>query len=129
MVDSGHKCSYYCENPACVIAQRNDLGEQLVETIHKITVLKNAVRKMHAAKGRYHTQIATCDLYDLVSLPNVRPTPIPQEDPTVSMMCRYLTGNEIDAITYAGVSVHPAAIQSEFCKVNNLKLAVPGVKS
>ena len=73
MVD-GYKCSYYCEKPACVIAQRNDLGGQLVEAIHEITVLKNAVRKVHSAKGRHHTQLATCDLYDLLELPNVRPT-------------------------------------------------------
>ena len=39
----------------------------------KLTALESAVRKVHAAKGRHHTQIAMCDLYDLVSLPNVRP--------------------------------------------------------
>lgn len=35
--------------------------------------LAAAVRKMHAAKGRYHSQIATCDLFDLLGLPCVRP--------------------------------------------------------
>ncbi|HTH11643.1 MAG TPA: hypothetical protein VMA55_18885 [Acidovorax sp.] len=32
-----------------------------------------AVKKMHAAKGRYQSQQATCDLYELVGLPCVRP--------------------------------------------------------
>ena len=36
--------------------------------------LRKAVAKLHAAKGRYHTQIATCDLYDLLGLKNERPT-------------------------------------------------------
>lgn len=31
------------------------------------------VRKVHTAKGRYHTQLAMCDLYDAVGLPNERP--------------------------------------------------------
>ena len=39
--------------------------------------LERAVRKMHAAKGRYHTQMTTCDLYDLLSLPNFRPGEVP----------------------------------------------------
>ena len=36
--------------------------------------LRKAVIKLHAAKGRYHTQIAACDLYDLCYLKNERPT-------------------------------------------------------
>lgn len=36
--------------------------------------LRKAVVKLHAAKGRYHTQIAACDLYDLLGLKNERPT-------------------------------------------------------
>ena len=36
--------------------------------------LRKAVVKLHAAKGRYHTQIAACDLYDLCDLKNERPT-------------------------------------------------------
>lgn len=35
--------------------------------------LEKAVRKLHAARGRHHNQIAACDLYDLLGLPNVRP--------------------------------------------------------
>lgn len=36
--------------------------------------LRKAVIKLHAAKGRYHTQLAACDLYDLLGLKNERPT-------------------------------------------------------
>jgi len=36
--------------------------------------LRKAVVRLHAAKGRYHTQIAACDLYDLLGLKNERPT-------------------------------------------------------
>lgn len=36
--------------------------------------LRAAIAKLHAAKGRYHTQIAACDLYDLCNLKNERPT-------------------------------------------------------
>lgn len=32
------------------------------------------VNAVHKAKGRYHNQLAMCDLYDHFNLPNVRPT-------------------------------------------------------
>jgi hypothetical protein len=35
--------------------------------------LVQAVRKVHAAKGRYHSQIAMCQLYALCDLPNDGP--------------------------------------------------------
>ena len=35
--------------------------------------LRKAVTKLHAAKGRHHTQLAACDLFDLCGLPNERP--------------------------------------------------------
>jgi len=31
------------------------------------------IRKLHAAKGRYHTQLAACDLFDAVGLKNEGP--------------------------------------------------------
>ena len=40
---------------------------------HELQQLKAAVKKVHAAKGRYHNQQAMCDLYDLLGLINVRP--------------------------------------------------------
>lgn len=36
--------------------------------------LSALVTKLHAAKGRYHTQLAACDLFDAVGLKNERPT-------------------------------------------------------
>ena len=36
--------------------------------------LRDSVKRLHAAKGRYHTQLACCDLFDLVGLKNERPT-------------------------------------------------------
>ena len=35
--------------------------------------MRDAVKNLHAAKGRYHTQIACCDLFDLFDLKNERP--------------------------------------------------------
>ena len=47
------------------------------EDIRTLTVerdrLRNSVERLHAAKGRYHTQIAICDLFDLIGLKNERP--------------------------------------------------------
>lgn len=37
------------------------------------TDLQAAVKRLHAARGRYHTQLAACDLFDLCGLPNERP--------------------------------------------------------
>ena len=31
------------------------------------------VKAVHKAKGRYHSQLAMCDLYDACGLPNQRP--------------------------------------------------------
>ena len=58
-----------------------ELQERLqdaLECIRSLTVerekLRDAVKNLHAAKGRYHTQLALCDLFDLVGLKNERPT-------------------------------------------------------
>ena len=32
------------------------------------------IKRVHSAKGRYHSQIAMCDLYDSAGLKNERPT-------------------------------------------------------
>ena len=39
-----------------------------------VTELQAAIKRLHAAKGRHHTQLAACDLYDLLGLKNERPT-------------------------------------------------------
>jgi ribosomal protein L37AE/L43A len=38
-----------------------------------MTRIEELVKKVHKAKGRYHTQLAMCDLYDVCGLPNFRP--------------------------------------------------------
>ena len=35
--------------------------------------LRALITKLHAAKGRYHSQLAACDLFDAVGLKNERP--------------------------------------------------------
>jgi hypothetical protein len=35
--------------------------------------LRTAITKLHKAKGRYHTQLAVCDLFELCGLTAVRP--------------------------------------------------------
>jgi len=35
--------------------------------------LKDLIRQLHAAKGRYNTQLAVCALYDALGLPNIKP--------------------------------------------------------
>ena len=35
--------------------------------------IKELQYRLHAAKGRYHTQIAACDLFNLFDLKNERP--------------------------------------------------------
>ena len=46
--------------------------------IHRLNMerarMRDAVKRLHAAKGRYHTQHALCDLFDICGLPNERPT-------------------------------------------------------
>ena len=46
--------------------------------IHRLNMerakMRDAIKRLHAAKGRYHTQHALCDLFDLCGLQNERPT-------------------------------------------------------
>jgi hypothetical protein len=60
---------------------------------HTMTELEKAVRKVHAAKGRYHTQLACCDLFDLLGLPNVRPE---QEVAPEKMVTPYISQAQFD---------------------------------
>ena len=48
-------------------------GSELSRLHEENEALRAAIRKLHAAKGRYHTQLACCDLFDMVGLPNERP--------------------------------------------------------
>lgn len=47
--------------------QMYDYGKQCRDNLIEL------VKAVHKAKGRYHSQIAMCDLYDSCGLPNQRP--------------------------------------------------------
>lgn len=42
--------------------------------VQRVRDLEDAVNLLWAARGRYHTQLATCNLFDLCGLKNERPT-------------------------------------------------------
>ena len=52
------------------LSNLNDLADQKNA---EIKALRAAIAKLHAAKGRYHTQLAACELFDAVGLKNERP--------------------------------------------------------
>ena len=54
-------------------ARLRDTQECLRSMVIERTKVRDAVKNLHAAKGRYHTQIACCDLFDLFDLKNERP--------------------------------------------------------
>ena len=51
----------------------NVAQERIRTLLAKQSKLRDTVKRLHAAKGRYHTQLAICDLFDLVGLKNERP--------------------------------------------------------
>jgi hypothetical protein len=54
-------------------ADQDDLIVELENYRAKYRALLQSVQKLHAAKGRYHTQIAAAELYELCGLPAERP--------------------------------------------------------
>ena len=54
-------------------ARLQDAQECIRSMVIERTKVRDAVKRLHAAKGRYHTQIACCDLFDLFDLKNERP--------------------------------------------------------
>lgn len=53
---------YHAASPDVVLALLADLD-----------ALRTLITKLHAAKGRYHSQQAACELFDAVGLKNERP--------------------------------------------------------
>ena len=47
--------------------------EVMKELHDELWAIKSAVKSVHAARGRYHSQSAMCDLYEICKLPNERP--------------------------------------------------------
>ncbi|MDD2730389.1 hypothetical protein [Malikia sp.] len=56
-----------------LLKARQVLGVDTIRLQHENEQLRKAVAKLHAARGRHHTQLAACDLFDLCGLPNERP--------------------------------------------------------
>ena len=55
-------------------AYRSASGPNVVlALLADLDALRAAIAKLHAAKGRYHTQLAACELFDAVGLKNERP--------------------------------------------------------
>jgi hypothetical protein len=54
-----------------------------------MTRIEELVKKVHKAKGRYHTQLAMCDLYDVCGLPNFRPGSEPVQPEQEPVAWRY----------------------------------------
>jgi len=51
----------------------NDAAAELRRLQAEVEALRSAITKLHKAKGRYHTQLAVCDLFKLCGLTAVRP--------------------------------------------------------
>lgn len=49
------------------------VGQDRDLTAVELATLQAKVASVHKAKGRYHSQLAMCDLYDACGLSNVRP--------------------------------------------------------
>ena len=67
--------------PPAAVDEHNLQGGRLLYTQNQTQTygkdcrasLIKLVEAVHRAKGRYHSQIAMCDLYDACGLPNTRP--------------------------------------------------------
>ena len=49
------------------------LGEENAKQAEQIKAVTHLVTQLHQAKGRYHTQLATCALFDAFGLSNTKP--------------------------------------------------------
>ena len=57
-------------NAAYIAAASPDI---VLALLADLDALRTLITKLHAAKGRYHSQQAACDLFDAVGLKNERP--------------------------------------------------------
>ena len=75
--EAGHGTQYHAGAPGVLSFARAVLAEWGMPTGNAI---ESAVRKLHSAKGRYHNQLAACELYDLFGLKNYKPgDEVPQQ--------------------------------------------------
>ncbi len=62
-----------CEACATQAAELRRLQAENEAQKARVRELCDLIRKVHKAKGRYHTQLAMCDLFDGLGLSNERP--------------------------------------------------------
>ena len=77
--DKWHDTAYCEEKNRCLPNQeyiRADIVSEsnAADMLIRLDRLQSLIGKLHSAKGRHHTQIAICDLFDAVGLSNARPT-------------------------------------------------------
>ena len=61
------------EIDACKQAELDEIRAELARRTGERDALKSLVASVHKARGRYHSQLAMCALYDACGLPNVKP--------------------------------------------------------
>ena len=54
-------------------AELRRLGPENAKQADQLKAVTHLVRQLHQAKGRYHTQLATCALFDAFGLSNTKP--------------------------------------------------------
>ena len=76
----GRHAEHMCERLETAIKRLNSaVGheregyETAIATGYANDALRTLITRLHAAKGRYHSQQAACDLFDAVGLKNERP--------------------------------------------------------
>lgn len=57
------------------------LRQKEQERLTDFITIKALVTQLHAAKGRFNTQVAVCNLFEHFRLPCERPTPTKKETP------------------------------------------------
>jgi hypothetical protein len=61
------------ENLRAQLGRTQSMDRIRLDRILELEGVIKAVHKLHAARGRYHTQLAACDLFELCGLPAERP--------------------------------------------------------
>ena len=68
-----HDCPPAIYDVEKAAAELRRLGPENTKQVEQIKAITHLVTQLHQAKGRYHTQLATCALFDAFGLPNVKP--------------------------------------------------------
>jgi hypothetical protein len=68
-----HAELYQWESVFRHLGTADECGNEWIGLQAEVEALRSAITKLHKAKGRYHTQLAVCDLFELCGLTAVRP--------------------------------------------------------